>query len=274
MKGRIISTLLLWGILVGAIYFLGAHGALLLTVAVALLSQFEFYQLAGQKQHKPLIYSGMAFGALLLLVPFFVSPTLVSPADILIVAVLAFSIVGLLRKPRTPPIETIAVTLAGLLLLPFTLSYIPLTIFHFGGSTEGLMMAVWIVAATKFTDAGALISGMAFGKHRMAPVLSPKKTWEGAIGGVLGASLVSFLLVWGFQDLFPAGFSPWLAALITPPISIVSILADLLESAFKREAGVKDSGKMIPGIGGVFDLTDSFMLSAPTAYYLARIVIG
>src|SRR5690606_4231181 len=141
-------------------------------------------------------------------------------------------------------------------------------------SPQGMMMGVWLVAATKFTDAGALLVGMKFGKHKMAPGLSPKKTWEGAIGGVIVSSLVSFVLVLSFRDSFPQGFHPWLAALISPPIAIAAIYADLLESAIKRESGVKDSGKLLPGIGGIFDLTDSFMLSAPTAYFLVIAVLG
>ena len=107
------------------------------------------------------------------------------------------------------------------------------------------------------------------GKHKMAPTLSPNKTWEGAIGGVLvsviGAYLVGLLgnqLDLGFKFSLPT------IALLAIPLSIIGQIGDLLESAFKRQANVKDSGQGIPGIGGALDLVDSLILAAPLAYVL------
>jgi phosphatidate cytidylyltransferase len=135
-------------------------------------------------------------------------------------------------------------------------------------------MALWLVMTTKFTDMGALCCGLAFGKHKMAPILSPKKTWEGAVGGTLITIASSAAFAHGAQGQLPDDFTPTVAAMLALPVALASIFADLLESAFKRESGIKDSGRMVPGIGGVFDLTDSFMLSAPLAYYATTLILA
>jgi phosphatidate cytidylyltransferase len=82
--------------------------------------------------------------------------------------------------------------------------------------------------------------------------------------------LIGIILMALFPDFLPDGFSWWLAALIAIPVAVASIASDLVESAFKRQAGVKDSGKLIPGIGGAFDLSDSLILSAPLGYLLFK----
>ena len=152
--------------------------------------------------------------------------------------------------------------------------FISLTITHFGPGREGLFMALWLVMATKFTDMGALLVGISVGRHKLAPTLSPKKTWEGAVGGVVICVASSAAFAHFAAVLLPPGFTPLFAALVALPVAVASIFADLLESAFKRECGVKDSGGLLPGIGGVFDLTDSFMLSAPLAYYATVLALG
>lgn len=274
MRGRIVSTLLLWALVVTTLYLFGGHGTVWLAAVAAALTQYELYQMLARTGHRPMTASGIVFGLALSLSPFYLGEDMMRGPDFLVPAILWFSVLSLLRRPRGNAINSLAATLAGLVLVPYTLSFLPLLIFRFGGGIEGMMMAVWLVAVTKFTDAGALVCGMTLGRHKMAPTLSPKKTWEGAIGGILVAAGVGAGLVAGFGDQFPATFEPWKAALLAPAISIAAIYADLLESAFKRESGVKDSGKIIPGIGGVFDLTDSFMLAAPLGYYLCVLAAG
>ena len=274
MRGRIISTLLLWGIIVATLYFFGAHGTVWLTAVAAALTQYELYGMLARTGHRPMTVSGIVFGLGITLSPFYMPAGYMSGIDFLAPAVIWFSLIALLRRPRGNAINSLAATVAGLVLVPYMLQFIPATIFRFDGGLQGMLLAVWIVAVTKFTDAGALMVGMAIGRHKMAPTLSPKKTWEGAIGGVIVAAAVGAGYVAIARDALPAGFTPWLAALIAPPVSIAAIYADLLESAFKRESGIKDSGKLIPGIGGAFDLTDSFMLAAPVGYFVLVATIG
>ena len=125
------------------------------------------------------------------------------------------------------------------------------------------------MAVAKCADVGGLLVGMKIGKTPLS-VISPKKTYEGAAGGVVFSMLIGVILVALFPDFLPTGFSWWLAALIAIPVAVASIASDLVESAFKRQAGVKDSGKLIPGIGGAFDLSDSLILSAPLGYLLFK----
>ena len=108
----------------------------------------------------------------------------------------------------------------------------------------------------------AYLAGKAFGKHKLAPVLSPGKTWEGAAGGFLGALIMAALLGWLLR--FPLAWSLTAGALT----GLVAPLGDLFESAFKREIGVKDLGTMLPGHGGALDRFDSLLFTAPLVYWL------
>jgi phosphatidate cytidylyltransferase len=105
----------------------------------------------------------------------------------------------------------------------------------------------------------------------MSPVISPKKTWEGAVGGVLISMGIGAFVAWLARDHFPAYITPLYAALIAAPIAIVGVVSDLIESVIKRRAAIKDSGGIIPGIGGVFDVSDSLILTAPLGYFLFRL---
>ena len=105
----------------------------------------------------------------------------------------------------------------------------------------------------------------------MSPQISPKKTWEGAVGGVLISMGIGAFIAWLARDLFPAHMTPLVAALMAAPIAVVGIVADLVESVLKRRANRKDSGATIPGIGGMFDLSDSIILVAPIGYFFFRL---
>jgi phosphatidate cytidylyltransferase len=131
-----------------------------------------------------------------------------------------------------------------------------------------LVLCVWVVAVAKFCDVGALITGLAIGRHPMAPQISPKKTWEGAVGGVAVAAGIGALVAWLGRSCLPLAMTPSRAAILAVPLAVVAIVSDLLESVFKRRAVIKDSGGAVPGIGGVFDLSDSLILAAPVGYFL------
>jgi len=102
----------------------------------------------------------------------------------------------------------------------------------------------------------------------MSPEISPKKTWEGAAGGIFISMALGALIAWLGREVLPSSFTPLVAAAVAAPIAAVGILSDLVESIIKRRAALKDSGGLIPGIGGMFDLSDSLLLPAPIAYLL------
>lgn len=180
----------------------------------------------------------------------------------------------LIRDPRKELFsKTLLPTLAAVCAIPFMLHW--LVVIGSSGSTRygGIVLAIWILAAAKFSDVGAYVIGSAFGRHKMAPSISPKKTWEGAAGGVFSSAAVSAAIACGFSEILPPQFTPPVAALAGAAIGAIAILSDLLESIFKRAAGVKDSGAAIPGIGGALDLADSVLLSAPAGTFLLSAIL-
>ena len=115
---------------------------------------------------------------------------------------------------------------------------------------------------------------MALGKHKLTPVLSPKKSVEGAVGGVLGSALVGALFGYLFLNrMFDGQNMVWICALICGAGAVISQIGDLAASGIKRNHGIKDYGKLIPGHGGVMDRFDSVLFTAPIIYYLAILLI-
>lgn len=131
-------------------------------------------------------------------------------------------------------------------------------------------LLVGAVLTTKSCDIGAYFTGVSIGRHKLIPWLSPKKSWEGLVGGVLTATLVGALLAWCSGGLAANGdhLPIWLGALGGALVGVVGQGGDLAESLFKRDAGVKDSGRILPGMGGVLDVLDSLLLAGPVVYWL------
>ncbi|MDO5135484.1 MAG: phosphatidate cytidylyltransferase [Eubacteriales bacterium] len=134
---------------------------------------------------------------------------------------------------------------------------------------EGGAFLVWLIFLCSWgCDTCAYCVGMLIGKHKMAPVLSPKKSIEGAVGGVAGAALLGFLYAWA------TGGQRGEYALICAVGALISMVGDLAASAIKRNRGIKDYGSLIPGHGGILDRFDSVIFTAPVIYYLAKLVLG
>lgn len=140
----------------------------------------------------------------------------------------------------------------------------------------GLKSFVWIVLVTKIMDMGAYISGSFFGKHKMIPHISPKKTWEGFLGAIIitvGMGIwVHSLWFSGDASSSIAVWSTMTVAWVSLALGLLSVVGDLAGSLIKRSLGVKDSGKVLPGIGGVFDLVDSPAFTLPIAFILILLV--
>jgi phosphatidate cytidylyltransferase len=127
----------------------------------------------------------------------------------------------------------------------------------------------WAVMAVLFTvfaaDTGAFFVGRAFGRHRMAPAISPKKSWEGFIGGLAAAIAMAFVILYRDSDDFLSIPESLLLGLV---IALAAVLGDLFESAVKRDLEVKDSGRVLAGHGGMLDRLDSLLWAGPAAYFL------
>jgi phosphatidate cytidylyltransferase len=271
VKKRTLSTIVLWLAVGGLLYFFGATAGALLILFLAATSQYELYGMLEKSGYQPLTWTGILLGVAYLAAAYALpqfaatAPTYTPGFDGLALVLVAIAAGSLFVK--TPDrVATLLATAAGFLYIPFLLGFFVRILHLAPDPTSGLILAFWVVVLVKFADIGAYLTGSFIGKNKLAPLLSPGKTWEGAIGGLLISALVSAGYAALFSAHFPLGLTPLAAAFIAIPVGAVSIVSDLLESAFKRRADVKDSGKTIPGIGGSFDLTDSLVLSAPVAY--------
>jgi phosphatidate cytidylyltransferase len=134
---------------------------------------------------------------------------------------------------------------------------------------DGWIWLIFMLAGTWACDTAAYFVGKSLGKRRLAPALSPKKTLEGALGGLLGSVLVSYLFALYIYPFLPLDRMLLLGLMV----GVAAMAGDLLESAFKREAGIKDSSRLIPGHGGILDRIDSTLFTAPLVYYFVVLFI-
>jgi len=165
----------------------------------------------------------------------------------------AWWLLALVLVVRGPAAVTRALAFIGglLVLVPAGVALLRLRVDHGGAWTLFVLVLVWAA------DTGAFVAGKAFGRHRLAPLVSPGKTWEGVAGGLLLAAAVALLAS-------PSLHQPYLPlALVGIAVAVFSVIGDLTESLFKRFAGVKDSGHLIPGHGGLMDRLDSVTAAAP-----------
>ena len=242
---------LLW---LGGWYFFG------FIVVIALVAQFEMIKLLQHAKWPISTVWTMLMGVVILLRPFVSHWEAIGTATLLL---FAFS------RLRTGP-DRIAERVSGALLASFypvwLLSFlvdIQWEAYENLGQPGAFWLILMLLALIWATDSGAYYTGKTWGKHKFAPSISPNKTWEGTVGGVLFALIVAVIFKHSvLTDL------TWVDAGVLALLGGVwGQLGDLLESAFKRNAGVKDSGSLLPGHGGMLDRFDSLIFTAP-AYYL------
>jgi phosphatidate cytidylyltransferase len=173
-------------------------------------------------------------------------------------------------RSNTAGILAISTTLFGLMYVPWLLNFIQKINFFPG--VDGRYYLIYFVVITKFSDTGAYSVGSLIGRHKMIPRISPGKNWEG-FGGALAVSTLASLMFVHFLGHKMPGMNWKHAIVLGLVLSASAVVGDLIESLFKREAGVKDSGKFFPGIGGILDLLDSLLFNAPIMYLYLRHVL-
>lgn len=198
--------------------------------------------------------------------------TQVGVAGVLATALALMLVAALLRMARDRDPKGALMLAGGVLLAGI-----------YGGVLPGFWMLIrlehspWLLLGalltTKACDIGAYFTGMSIGRHKMIPWLSPKKTWEGLAGGIVFASAIGAVLAHFSANLASEAdhYPWWIGAVLGALVAIVGQAGDLAESAFKRDAGVKDSGSILPGMGGVLDVLDSPLLAGPAVYWLLRL---
>jgi phosphatidate cytidylyltransferase len=241
---------------------------LLLAVAAFVLGLWEFYLLAKRLQLKPEPTAGFVAGAAIVTISLQNEPqiNLLLIQFVIIALTIGALIAATLRgAPFDKMIASTGATILGVLYIPLLGSHLISTRVGFNPTLSAHLLSFFFLVLMG-ADAGAYYIGRAFGKHKLAPSISPGKTWEGAVGGVVAALAMGALAhFWFFREL-PLKFILPLAAVMT----IVGIFGDLAESALKRGAGAKDAANILPGHGGMLDRLDSLLFNAPLIYYFAR----
>ncbi len=272
---RLVSWILLWVVALWFVFSGWDTGCLLLIAFFGLAGQWEFYRAQEEKGHKVFKQSGLFCGALVFANSWYF--LIHRPIDARLVhfggeLVLVFALLGafirLVVVPEThrAPITTAALTLLGLLYVPFLFNFVALLAFMPGPVEQNRFLLIYLLAVTKFSDVGAYVIGSMIGRHKMIPRISPGKTWEGFAGAILTSLAISVGLTRAMSSkvqILTLGSSIILGLLLP----LVSVVGDLAESVVKRDASIKDSGRSIPGIGGALDLIDSILFTAPVLYF-------
>ncbi|WP_375751094.1 phosphatidate cytidylyltransferase [Vibrio sp. HN007] len=271
MKQRIITALILAPLAVLAIFELSLPFFILALAAVTIIGFWEWGQFIGSKsRYLAMIPTLLAFAASYIVIPSDVMSMNIVTTEHLFMLVLA-SIWWILASALTITYPRSTITWEGskmsrqifgmLTLIPFFWSVVLLRAQDVHANPYyGAKLVMFVCLIVWAADSGAYFAGKSFGKHKMAPKVSPNKTIEGLIGGIITA----FLVGWGANHFFELSFSGTGAMMITMAITVViSVLGDLVESMFKRVSGIKDSSNIIPGHGGMLDRIDSLTAAFP-----------
>ena len=254
---RIISALIGAAVIVSALIY-GEWAYFAVFLLISILAQWEFYRLVRFQSYVPVRLLGVSIGALLFILSFLIEKGLLPGKFYFIIFPLASMVflIKLYKKKDSNPFINIALFYLGIsyVALPFTLMNI--IVFDQGAYSFqvllGLLMIIWA------SDTGAYFAGSAFGKTKLFERISPKKSWEGSVGGAIVAVAMALALSRFYTDL---NLLQWISVAFI--VVVAGTYGDLVESLFKRSMSIKDSGNIIPGHGGFLDRFDSLILSVP-----------
>ena len=274
LRDRLKSGFLLGGALLAAVFFLPAWAILPVLLVAVFLAMHEFYALLdarGIPHFKVVgIGCGLALVAATWLAHHLQCPIRGEVGSIMMFAVFAIVLLRQLAHTSTNrPWDTLAGTMIGILYVAFLFAFM-VKLLTVWGDAAGRWLFLYLVAVVKCTDIGAYFIGCAIGRHKLIPRISPAKSWEGVAGGILTGTLAGWLC-WTLMPGLP--FAMGHAIGLGVLLSIAGIVGDLIESLFKRASGVKDSGTLIQGMGGLLDVLDSLLFAAPVLY-IALLVIA
>jgi phosphatidate cytidylyltransferase len=280
---RFASTIVLWSVALLIIfsgYELAFYG---LISVVGLIALWEFYGMLDHQGLPNFKITGMICGAVMLVGSFYYfshyGPERSYDFEL---AVLLFFLLTVFTRQmfeslrEDEPLQTMAYTLFGLLYVLWLYNFITKIVYVTprapDGAITGQFYVFYCIAITKFSDMGAYLTGSMIGRHKLVPHISPKKTWEGFFGALAFSLLASV----GLVALMPGHLAvlTWTHAVVLGLLlGFAAVIGDLAESMVKRSTGVKDSGNMLPGIGGALDLIDSLLFTAPLLFFYLRLVI-
>ena len=271
---RIITAVILLPFLIASILVSWLQPLFVLLAAVAMvLGLYEFYLLAGKKGIKADAAAGYLAAVALFIIFYFAAPNpmqdrldVQSLLLVLLIFIVGTLIAATLRgAPFEKMIASTGATILGVLYVVLLGGHLVAVRTGFPQKLSAHLLSFFFLVLMG-SDTGAYYVGRAIGKHKLAPKISPGKTWEGVAGGVVaGQTLAIIAHFWFFREL-PLKWALPLAAVMTT----LGVLGDLTESALKRGAGAKDAAKILPGHGGALDRLDSLLFNAPLLYYFAH----
>ena len=292
---RLGSTAVLLGVVFYGLLSGGTLSVVLVGALVMLLNVvglLEFYGMVKENQLPRFKWLGLAGGVVLLGAVFLylsglvakwfglAAPTVAGVTELEIGILAMILIVVLVRRvfahPAPPSFSMNGNTVLGVLYVSWLLSFV-LKIFFYptseGDAFDGGVCLLFFILVTKCSDIGAYSLGSLIGRHKMIPKVSPGKTWEGFAGAILLSTVVALVFSHYFGATKLGGMTLAHAAVLGPFMAVGAVVGDLVESVFKRDSGVKDSGSFFPGIGGILDLLDSLLFNAPLMFLYLRLVL-
>ncbi len=261
LTGFIMGTITMYCIIYGGI------ALLFLILAIVFTASKEYVKILEHKGFYPSLKIIIASEAILALIMFFDRKEYVAGA--LVFCTLA-AFLWVLFRGRQPYIANVATTILGFVYCGyFPLHLLLLRNINSAQYNDGLGFVVMMFTAILLTDVGCYYAGTRFGKHKLAPVISPNKTIEGSIGGIISA-IIGAMVIWAVINFFIVEIHWYVAFFAGLICTAFAQIGDLCESLIKRDAGVKDSGNSLPGHGGFLDRTDSFIFTIPVMYYFCK----
>lgn len=263
LRKRVLTSIIGIPLLVLAIFFQNPWFPIAISV-IGLTAGYEFYRIVRELGIKPITYFSLFAILLLILSPFCPIPNLKS--IILTGTIIITLIWQVVTAKNKNAFSDWVWTITGIIYIGWTLSYwTALT-----NVTNSCAWILWAIAIVMACDAAAFFVGRAWGKHALAAQISPKKTWEGAIGGLFGSIFASVIL----GLLLPLPIPWWQMILVSIIISVIAQFGDLAESLLKRTVNVKDSGNLLPGHGGMLDRIDSYIFIGALVYFYIIYIVS
>ncbi|WP_312631827.1 phosphatidate cytidylyltransferase [Pantoea piersonii] len=280
LKSRLITALILIPLVIAALFWLPPVGFAITTIIICMLGAWEWGQLAGMASRQQRIWlsviCGLLLAGMLFTLPPYQRDVHLPQVAASLWASLVWWIVALvlvLFYPASASLwrnsRPLRLVFGILTLIPFFWGMMALRQYHYDSDHyAGAWWLLFVMFLVWGADSGAYMFGKMFGKHKLAPKVSPGKTWEGFLGGLVSSAL----LAWLFASFAPLSVSAGTLIVCAVLATLASVLGDLTESMFKREAGIKDSGNLIPGHGGILDRIDSLTAAVPVFACLLLLV--
>ena len=283
------SGIVFGALVLGAAFFLPAVLVVALLALIATVAVLEFYRLldfAGIPGFRVVgalaaVALVSATGCSFLMRCGAKTPLFEAEILVMFIAVIAVLIRQFPQKNNTQPLATVACTLLGIFYVPLLFNFFTRLAFTWDDvapfrtvPATGVALSLYLIVVVKLTDIGAFFTGRYLGRHKLIPRISPGKTWEGFVGGILVGLFTSVAFyVLGARRLGMVHWR-WVDAIVLGLLlPLFGTVGDLTESMLKRASGAKDSGALVPGMGGLLDVLDSLLFTAPVLYFYVMLMI-